>query len=103
VAYRDLDAEPLLDDDGNPITIPAAAVLVVTIAPAASSDPRVEDRPPTYLGNLRLSYGETHHLEAVQKLPDVPGAVQWAIGLDGPRPFLVDSATGPTRVSVYIG
>jgi hypothetical protein len=103
VAYRDLEADPVLNEEGNPIPVPGDAVLVVTITPAASVDPRVEDLPPTYLGNLRLSYGENHHLEAVQKLPDVPGAVQWAIGLDGPRPFLVDSATGPTRVSVYIG
>ena len=63
----------------------------------------MEEQPATYRGNLRLSYGENHHLEIVQKLPDVLGAIEWVIGLDSERPFVVDSAAGPPRVSVYIG
>ena len=103
VAYRDVAAEPLLDADGNEISLPGNAFLVVEIAPAASNDPRVEDQPATYRGNLRLSYGDNHHLEIVQKLPDAAGAVVWVIGLDSEQPFVVDSAAGPPRVNVYIG
>jgi hypothetical protein len=103
VGYRDVDTEPLLDANGNEISLPGNAFLLVQIAPAASNDPRVEDLPATYRGNLRLSYGENHHLEIVQKLPDAMGTVEWVIGLDSERPFLVDSASGPPRVSVYIG
>jgi hypothetical protein len=103
VGYRDVAVEPLLDADGNEISLPGNAFLLVELAPAASVDPRAEDQPQTYLGNLRLSYGDNHHLQIVQKLPDVFGTVQWVIGLDGERPFLVDSAAGPARVSVYIG
>jgi hypothetical protein len=105
VGYRDLAAEPLLDEDGSKLTFPATAILVVTIAPAASVDVRVPDepRPQTYRGSLRLAYGETHHLEIVQKVPDGLGTVEWVIGLDSVRPFVVDSAMSPPRVSVYIG
>lgn len=103
VAYRDVEAEPLLDANGNEFSLPGSAFLVVTMAPAASNDPRVEEQPATYRGNLRLSYGENHHLQIVQKLPDVLGSVQWVIGLDAERPFIVDSAADPPRVSVYIG
>ena len=103
VGYRDVEAEPLLDANGNEISLPGNAFLLVQIAPAASNDPRVEDLPATYRGNLRLSYGENHHLEIVQKLPDSTGTVEWVIGLDRERPFVVDSASGPARVSVYIG
>ena len=105
VAYQDLSQEPLLDEHGNAIDVPAAAALVVTITPARSTDPRLPDAPPTYRGNLRLAYGETHHIDIVRKLPDgaSPDAVRWVIGLDSARKFLVDSVTDPTRVSVYIG
>jgi hypothetical protein len=103
VGYRNLEQEPLLDAAGMPVSLPASTALVVTLAPARSTDPRVAEAPATYRGNLRLSYGETHHIEVVQKLDDTNGAVMWVIGLDSPRPFAVDSATGPTRVSVYIG
>lgn len=108
VGYRDLETEPLLDENGTPTALPAAAALVVTMTPAHSTDPRVLDAPPTYRGNLRLEYGETHHIDIVRKLPDGQdvdgkGTVQWVIGLDSVRPFVVDSTINPTRVSVYIG
>ncbi|MET0627482.1 MAG: hypothetical protein ABW033_03385 [Acidimicrobiia bacterium] len=103
VGYRDLEQEPLLDAAGARISLPASTALVVTFAPARSTDPRAPEAPATYKGNLRLSYGETHHIDVVQKLDDVNGTVVWVIGLDSPRPFTVDSATAPTRVSVYIG
>ena len=103
VGYRDLEQQPLLDAAGAPVSLPATTALVATFAPARSTDPRVADAPATYKGNLRLSYGETHHIDIVQKLDDAAGTVEWVIGLDGPRPFTVDSAAGPTRVSIYIG
>jgi hypothetical protein len=103
VGYRDLEQDPLLDAGGQPVAWPASTALVVAMSPARSTDPRVEDQPPTYSGNLRLAYGATHHIQIVQKLDDADGAVRWAIGLDTVRPFIVDSAVGPTRVNVYIG
>ena len=50
-----------------------------------------------------LRYDDHHHLVLVRKLDDALGTVRWVIALDGKRPFLVDSAADPTRISVYIG
>jgi hypothetical protein len=101
VAYED---PPFTDGDPpEEIAVDGSAFLSVTITPAASVDTRVEDQPPTYLGGLLLEYGDHHHLVEVRKLDDALGSVRWIIALDGRRPFLVDSAVDPTRISVYIG
>jgi hypothetical protein len=101
VAYQD---PPITDGDPpEEIAIDGEAFLSVTITPASSFDPRVEDQPPTYLGGLLLEYADHHHLVVVRKLDDALGTVRWVIALDGRRPFLVDSATDPTRITVYIG
>jgi hypothetical protein len=101
VAYED---PPITDGDPpEEIALDGEAFLVVTITPASSFDTRLEDQPPTYLGGLLLEYGDHHHLVEVRKLDDALGSVRWVIALDGRRPFLVDSATDPTRISVYIG
>jgi hypothetical protein len=101
VAYQD---PPITDGDPpEEIAIDGEAYLSVTITPASSVDPRVEDQPQTYLGGLVLEDGDRHHVVVVQKLDDSLGSVRWVIALDGRRPFLVDSASDPTRISVYIG
>ena len=103
VQYQDVTKDPIQGCDG-PITVPGNAFLMVTMKPAASSNPFLpEGERDTYKGNLRLSYGPMHHLEAVQKLCDGDGTVNWVIGLDSVRPFLVDRAVGPVRISVLIG
>jgi len=92
--------------DGDPprqVPVDGAAFLSVTMLPAASVDVSTPDHKPTYFGNLFLQYGDHHHLVEVRKLVDVPGGVRWVIALDAERPFLVDSAVGPTRITVYIG
>jgi hypothetical protein len=101
VEYQD---PPFLNGDPpREITPDGAAFLSVTISPAASVDVTKEDQPRTYFGNLLLQYDEHHHLVLVQKLDDVLGAVRWVIALDAKRPFVVDSAADPTRITVYIG
>ena len=103
VTYRDLDRDPLLNAAGGEIQLPSSTALIVELKPARSVDTRLPDAPPSYRGPLRLSYGETHHIEVVFKLDDTADAVVWAIGVDSVRPYVVDSAMNPTRVSVYIG
>jgi hypothetical protein len=101
VEYQD---GPFSDGDPpRPISLDGSAFLSVVISPAASFDVTQEDAPRTYFGNLLLQYDEHHHLVLVRKLTDELGTVRWVIALDGKRPFLVDSATDPTRISVYIG
>jgi hypothetical protein len=92
--------------DGDPpvnVSLDGAAFLSVMISPAASVDVTQEDHPRTYFGNLLLQYGDHHHLVLVRKFDDVLGTVRWVIALDGKRPFVVDSAADPTRITVYIG
>jgi hypothetical protein len=92
--------------DGDPpreLALDGVAFLAVTISPAASVDITQEDTPRTYFGNLLLQYENQHHLVLVRKFDDALGSVQWVIALDGKRPFLVDSAANPTRISIYIG
>jgi hypothetical protein len=104
VQYQNPDEQPFLDGDPPaPIALPGAAFLVVTIAPALSVDPFVEGAPSTYAGNLSLEYGDHSHLQIVRKLPDGQNTVVWVIGLDSVRPFRVDRAENPTRVTVDIG
>jgi hypothetical protein len=104
VQYEDPEQHPFLDGDPpEPISLPGAAFLVVRMSPAASVDPFTDGAPATYLGNLSLEYGDHHHLQIVRKLPDAESAVVWVIGLDAPRPFRVDRAANPPRVTVYIG
>ncbi|MFI5053628.1 MAG: hypothetical protein ACHQDE_04645 [Acidimicrobiia bacterium] len=104
VQYRDPAQEPFLDGDPPvPIDVPGQAFLVVTMKPALSTNPLIEGRPQTYTGNLSLAYGDHHHLQIVRKLPDGSNTVEWVIGLDGRRPFLVDRAENPARITVYIG
>jgi hypothetical protein len=104
VQYRDPTQDPFLDGDPPvPISLPGPAYLVVTVSPALSVDPLVEGRPSTYAGNLSLEYGQHSHLQIVRKLPDGQNTVVWVIGLDSVRPFRVDRAENPPRVTVSIG
>jgi hypothetical protein len=99
VEYED---PPFTDGDVE-VSLDGNAFLAVSIAPAASFDFTKEDAPRTYLGNLLLQYDDHHHLVLVRKLEDGLGTVRWVIALDGKRPFRVDSASDPTRITVYIG
>ncbi len=104
VEYVDPSQHPFLDGDPpTPIDLPGAAFLLVKIRPALSIDPFAEGAPSTYGGNLSLEYGDHHHLQIVRELPDGRNTVRWVIGLDGVRPFRVDRAADPTRVTVLIG
>jgi hypothetical protein len=109
VGYRDVSKDPLVDGDPpTEIDVPGDAHLVVSVAPAASTDVSAEGNPSTYAGNLSLEYGDHHHLQIVRELPDGKDAaaqetVNWVIGLDAVRPFRVDRAANPPRVTILIG
>jgi hypothetical protein len=108
VGYHDARAEPFKDGDTE-IDVPGSAHLLVSVAPAASTDTSVPDDPrQTYTGNLSLEYGDHHHLVIVRELPDGKDpagqdSVNWAIGLDSVRPFRVDRVDNPPRVMILIG
>ena len=102
VKYVDPSVAPFLDGDPpRPISVTGSAFLLVQLAPASSDDPSQPGHG--YRGNLLLDVGGARHVAMVRKLPDANGAVVWVIGLDGVRPFAVDAADVPTRVTVLIG
>lgn len=91
----------------------ADAVLYVEITPASTTDTRRPGRSvQTYQGNLRLRLADMGHtviVEWIDKLPDdttpddiTDDKVIWLIGLDEKRPFTVDAANQPPRVSVLV-
>jgi hypothetical protein len=92
-----------IGDPPRQVTPDGSAFLSVTMTPAASVDVTRDDHRQTYAGSLLLEYGAHHHLVVVEKLDDSLASVHWVIALDEKRPFLVDSAVNPTRITVYIG
>jgi hypothetical protein len=86
-----------------PVETLGEAFLFITMSPASETDARDPGRPKQmYKGNLRLLLRDMHHTEIVRKLIDGDGTVMWLIGLDQKRPFTVDAANNPPRVTVYI-
>jgi len=83
----------------SPVETLGEAFLMLTLTPASQTD---GDGKQTYKGNLRLRLDGMHHTEIVRKLIDGDGTVMWLIGLDAKRPFTVDAANNPPRVTVYI-
>jgi hypothetical protein len=92
---------------------PAKAYLYVELQPTATVDRRFSGSGRrTYHGNLRLQLDEqirhTVIVEWVDQLEDVTpedptdDKIVWIIGLDEKRPFTVDSANQPPRVSVLV-
>lgn len=103
VEYKDdghfMDGDTAISVDGD-------AWLLVTMKPASSyeinADPNAK-KVPTYLGNLLLRWSTHNHLQVVRRLEDVQDTVQWVISLDGKRPYVVDAARDPTRITIWIG
>lgn len=99
--------------NNNSVETLGTAFLVVTFEPTSQTDGRLPGRAiTTYKGNLRLRLEGMRHTEIVRKLIDQPDSnpedlvaddkVAWIIGLDVKRPFTVDAANQPPRVSVLI-
>jgi hypothetical protein len=103
------ETEPPDTEPPAVIDVPGAAHLQVSSGPASSVDATDPANPQqTYTGNLSLEYGAHNHLVVVRELPDTKDAagqdtVNWVIGLDSVRPFRVDRAENPTRITILIG
>ena len=97
-------------DGDTAVSIDGSAWLLVTMKPASSyqinADPTAK-KVPTYLGNLLLRWSTHNHLQVVRRLEDGQDGqtttVQWVISLDEKRPFVVDAARDPTRITIWIG
>jgi hypothetical protein len=96
--------DPPFKDGDTPISIQGNAFLLVTMKPAATYDVTDPAHPTkTYTGPLLLRWNQHNHLEVVRELPDTADGAVWIISLDGKRPFAVDAARDPTRITIWIG
>jgi hypothetical protein len=96
--------DPPFKDGDTPISIQGSAFLQVTMKPAATYDTTDPAHPTkTYTGPLLLRWNQHNHLEVVREMADTADGVVWIISLDGKRPFAVDAARDPTRITIWIG
>jgi len=90
----------------------AKAVLYVELQPTSDVDRRFAGSGrQTYKGNQRLAFENMKHTVIVEWVKDYEDTTPedptddkliWVIGLDEKRPFTVDSANQPARVSVIV-
>lgn len=101
IEYRE---PPFTEGPGqNTVGTVGSEFLYLTFKPVSQYDDREGRHKQMYLGNLLLRLQDMHHTELVRKLIDgEDGTQSWVIGLDSRRPFTVDAASGPPRVTVYI-
>ena len=89
------------------------AVLYVEITPATAEGVRLATRSVEgYKGNLRLQLKDMGNTEIVEWIDQLPpdmtpeditdNKVVWLIGLSSKRPFTVDAANQPPRISVLV-
>jgi len=94
---------PFTEGDAGQYTVETLgdAFLFIKLTPASQTD---GDGKQTYKGNLRLTLTDMHQTRIVRILKQIDGddTVRWLIGLDTKRPFTVDAANNPPRVTVYI-
>ena len=94
-------------DGDTAISIDGEAWLLVTMKPASSyeinADPDGQEGPDVPRQHLLCGGRAYNHLQVVRRLEDVQDTVQWVISLDEKRPFVVDAARDPTRITIWIG
>ena len=101
VEYR--DPSTFVEANGGRLPTLGDAFLHVTFTPAQSYDRRNSRVIQKYLGNtLLLIPSDVRNIKIVAHRDDGDGTVQWFIGLDSKRPFTVDAASNPPRVSVLV-
>ena len=94
-------------DGDTAISIDGDAWLLVTMKPASSyeinPDPDGQEGPDVPRQSPSCGGRRYNHLQVVRRLEDVQDTVQWVISLDEKRPFVVDAARDPTRITIWIG
>ncbi len=84
-----------MDGSGAPVTVAGSAFVRVRCEPAYGYD--FETGQTTYTGPKRLTATGMQHVRELVETGDFEGVLNWIIGLDGQRPFVVHTAavSGP--------
>jgi hypothetical protein len=87
------------DPSDEPVSVAGTAFLAVRFAPAYGYD--VNTMQPTYNGPQRLDATGAFFVKDVVEIGDFEGVLNWVIGVDQQRPYLV-TVTGSTTRTVTI-
>lgn len=95
------EAGPFVDfNQGYEITVGGNAHLAITFEKTAATN---AEGDLLYESRESIEPGDLHHLRELRLVVAPEGAIKFVIGLDAERPFLVDGAASPPRVSITIG
>jgi hypothetical protein len=97
---------PLAEDgSGNPVELEGSAYLVVRMEPASGFDLGVPEGELVYTGPRRLSGADAGAatVREVVRTGDFEAVLTWAIGVNGPTPFLVTTLEEPARLVIDFG
>jgi hypothetical protein len=90
-------------EEAQEADIAGSAFLVVTLeATARGVSAETSGQMLTYTGPTDFVPGALAHLQEMMLVVDAPDRMEWVIGVDDERPFLVDAAAGPPRVTIKI-
>ena len=102
VEYRTAAQAQTEDASGRHVDIAGGSFLVVRLADAQTVRTHGDGSiTPTYRGATRLPPNGAHHVREVVKTGDFEAVVTWVIGLDGKRPFAIE--TSGYKIVVDIG
>jgi hypothetical protein len=98
--YRVEYVEPPLKEDGSgePVDVAGSAFVVVRMEPASGFDLNSGEGELVYKGPKRLPGASV--VKEVVRTGDFEAVLSWAIGLDAKVPFLVSTASSPSRLIV---
>jgi hypothetical protein len=88
-----------MDGSGAPVTVNGSAFVRVRCEPAYGYD--FATGQPTYTGPKQITATGTKHVRQLVETGDFEGVLNWIIGLDAQRPFVVHTATvvGPQALN----
>jgi hypothetical protein len=91
----------VMDGSGDPVAVEGAAFLVLRVDRASGFDAGAN--MPSYTGPGRVAPADTVQVREVVRTGDFEGVLTWVVGVDEPRPFIVQVLSDPTRLVVDIG
>lgn len=96
-----VDGPVVADPSGEVVEVAGDHVLAIRLEPSSGFD--LLDRPdmPTYTGPTRISADTAVVTEAVLT-GDFEAVLNWVLGIDGERPFLVTTLDSPPRLGVDV-
>jgi hypothetical protein len=98
--FRDFTSADEIDVGGEAyLVVELAKTLLVEVADPGN-DP---DGEPTYTGRESIDPSGLNHLSEARIVQGPEGVTQWVLGLDSERPFTIDAASAPPRMTVTIG